>query len=121
MDTLHPVAQEPYRDRKRYAWLFSLLVPSIVGIGPALVLATGDPRMLWIQVVFFYLVLPVLDLLMGEDLSNPPESAVPALEADMYYRWVTYLLAPFCGAPSFSVPGLWLPRPCRCTACWPWC
>jgi len=53
MDTLHPVAQEPYRDRKRYAWLFSLLVPSIVGIGPALVLATGDPRMLWIQVVFF--------------------------------------------------------------------
>ena len=94
MDTPHPVAQEPYRDRKRYAWLFSLLVPSIVGIGPALVLATGDPRMLWIQVVFFYLVLPVLDLLMGEDLSNPPESAVPALEADMYYRWVTYLLAP---------------------------
>jgi alkane 1-monooxygenase len=87
-------SQEPYRDRKRYAWLFSVLVPSIVGIGPTLVLVTGDPRMLWIQVAFFYLALPLLDFIMGEDKSNPPESAVPALEADTYYRWVTFLLVP---------------------------
>ena len=51
MQTLNtPQMQEPYRDRKRYAWLVSLLVPSIVGIGPLLVMATGDARMLWIQV-----------------------------------------------------------------------
>lgn len=31
---------------------------------------------------------------MGEDLNNPPESAVPTLEPDRYYRWVTYLLVP---------------------------
>lgn len=57
-------------------------------------MATGDARMLWIQVAFFYLVVPCIDLLLGEDRSNPPESAVPALEADMYYRWITYLLVP---------------------------
>lgn len=41
-----PGAQEPYRDRKRYAWIFSLLVPCTVALGPSLVLATGDFRML---------------------------------------------------------------------------
>jgi alkane 1-monooxygenase len=45
-------------------------------------------------VVFFYTIVPLLDRILGEDQSNPPESAVPALDADLYYRWVTYLLAP---------------------------
>lgn len=84
----------PYRDRKRYAWLLSILVPCTVGFGPLLMLATGDPRALWIPVAFFYVVAPMLDWLMGEDRSNPPESAVPALDADLYYRRVTYLLVP---------------------------
>jgi len=89
---------EPYRDRKRYAWILSLLVPCMAGLGPVLVLSTGDARLLWIQVVFFYIGAPLLDWLMGEDQSNPPESAVPALEADMYYRWITYLLVPILWA-----------------------
>ena len=91
-------AQHPYRDRKRYAWLLSLLVPCTVAIGPVMVLNTGDARTLWFQVAFFYLVVPLLDLWMGEDQSNPPESAVPALEADLYYRWITYLLVPILWA-----------------------
>ncbi len=85
---------EPYRDRKRYAWLLSILVPCTVGFGPLLMLATGDPRALWIPVAFFYVVAPMLDWLMGEDRSNPPESAVPGLDADLYYRRVTFLLVP---------------------------
>ncbi len=85
---------EPYCDRKRYAWVLSLLVPGSVLVGPLLMLATQDARALWIPVVFFYVVAPVLDWLLGEDRSNPPESAVPALDADRYYRWITYLLVP---------------------------
>ena len=84
----------PYRDRKRWAWLLSVAVPTIVLIGPLLMLRTGDARLLWLPVGFFYLVAPLLDLLLGEDRSNPPESAVPALEADRYYRIVCYLLVP---------------------------
>jgi len=87
-------AEPPYRDRKRYAWLLSLLVPCTVGIGPAMMVATGDARALWIPVVFFYVVAPLLDWILGEDLSNPPESAVPALDADLYYRWITFALVP---------------------------
>ena len=92
LSLLKPAA--PYRDRKRYAWLLSLLVPCTVGFGPAWVMASGDPRSLWIPVAFFYVVAPMLDWLLGEDLSNPPESAVPKLDADPYYRWITYLLVP---------------------------
>ena len=84
----------PYRDRKRYAWILSLLVPMSVGLGPLLMLTLDDVRALWIPTVFFYVVAPLLDWLLGEDQSNPPESAVPALDADRYYRWITYLLVP---------------------------
>ena len=89
-----PAPAAPYCDRKRYAWLLSVLVPCTVAIGPALMLASNDPRVLWIPVAFFYLVVPLLDWLMGEDRSNPPESAVPALDADMYYRWITFATLP---------------------------
>lgn len=85
---------EPYHDRKRYAWLLSVLVPLVVGFGPVLMILSGDARALWVPVVFFYGLAPLMDYWMGEDLSNPPEGAVPALDADLYYRWVTYLLAP---------------------------
>lgn len=85
---------EPFHDRKRYAWLLSVLVPLVVGFGPVLMILSGDARALWVPVVFFYGLAPLMDYWMGEDLSNPPEGAVPALDADLYYRWVTYLLAP---------------------------
>lgn len=99
MNTLTAAAQSaPYRDRKRYAWILSILVPAFAGSGAVLVMWTGDPRIAWLPVLFIYGLIPVLDLIMGEDLSNPPESAVPALEADKYYRYVTYA----------SVPILWL-------------
>ena len=35
-----------------------------------------------------------MDFVLGEDLSNPPESAVPQLEADRYYRWINYAVVP---------------------------
>jgi alkane 1-monooxygenase len=88
----------PYRDRKRYAWLLSAFVPFFIGSGALLAYFSGDARLAWIPVALLYLGVPVLDLLLGEDRSNPPESAVAALEADRYYRWVTYA----------SVPMLWL-------------
>jgi len=91
-------AAPPYRDPKRPAWLLSALVPAFIGSGALLVLWTGDARMAWLPVVFLYLVVPGLDMLLGEDRSNPPDSAVPALEADPYYRRVTYA----------TVPVLWL-------------
>jgi alkane 1-monooxygenase len=85
----------PYRDHKRYAWILSLLVPMTVAIGPFLYGHYASRElMLWLPVIFFYGVAPLIDMALGTDTSNPPESAVPALEKDMYYRVVTWALAP---------------------------
>ncbi|MDX1805182.1 MAG: alkane 1-monooxygenase, partial [Alcanivorax sp.] len=66
-----------YRDRKRYLWVTSLLVPALVFVGPGLYLSTDNALWLWLSLAFYYLIVPVLDLLIGEDLSNPPEEVVP--------------------------------------------
>ena len=93
--TTHTLPQaEPYVDRKRYAWLLSVFVPFLVGSGPLLIEWTGVNAWAWLPIAFLYLVVPLLDLVLGEDRSNPPESAVPALEADRYYRYITYAVVP---------------------------
>jgi alkane 1-monooxygenase len=94
MDAPLPLPAEPYRDRKRWAWVLSLVVPLTIAAGPALWLWHPSTAMLWLPVAFSYLVAPALDWLLGTDTSNPPESAVPMLEADPYYRRVTLALVP---------------------------
>lgn len=94
----------PYRDHKRPLWLLSLSVPTLGLIGPALYLLVSPSELwLWLSPLFFYFGIPLLDALIGEDPSNPPESEVPALEADPYYRWITYLLVPVLWASFIAI------------------
>lgn len=87
-------APEVYRDPKRWVWWFSLGVPALIGLGPVLMLWLGNPWMLCLPLVFLYGAVPLADALLGEERSNPPESAVAQLEADTYYRYITYALVP---------------------------
>lgn len=84
----------PYVDPKRHAWLLSLGVPLLAASGPLAFLASGSAAWLWAPLVLVYVAVPLADWLVGEDRGNPPESAVPALEADRYYRWITFALVP---------------------------
>ena len=98
MSTVMPTALADdtiYRDRKRYAWLLSVLAPLAVIVGPVAHLL-GASSQLWffVSLGYFYVGIPLLDMLLGEDRSNPPESAVPALEADGYYRAINYAVVP---------------------------
>ncbi|MEN9864618.1 MAG: hypothetical protein RL748_208 [Pseudomonadota bacterium] len=89
-----PMATNQYHDRKRYTWLFSLLMPCFTASGALLYSLNGDVMSIWWPIIFTYTLLPIIDLLLGKDFSNPPEEAVPALEQDPYYRWLTYALVP---------------------------
>lgn len=87
-------APPQYRDRKRHAWLLSVLLPLLATAGPIAYLTSGDARVLWLPVLLFYVLLPLADLIFGEDPSNPPESAMAALDADRYYRVITWIMVP---------------------------
>ena len=85
----------PYRDPKRYSWILSLLVPASLVLGPLnYLLHGGGAWRLWLPVGITYLLIPMLDAIVGEDRHNPPEEAVAALEVDRYYRYITYALVP---------------------------
>lgn len=43
---------------------------------------------------FLYLAMPLADTVVGEARNNPPEWAVPQLEADRFYRFLTFALVP---------------------------
>lgn len=93
--TAHEHTAIPYRDRKRYAWLLSVIAPAGVVTGPvAYLLGYTNPFWFFAALAFFYGGIPVLDMILGEDRSNPPESAVQALEADSYYRYLNYAVVP---------------------------
>jgi len=87
-------ASSAYRDRKRYLWLLSIFVPALMNVGPLLYLRGHKVWVLWLPVAFNYIVMPLADYLVGEDPSNPPETAVAELEEDRYYRYITYAIVP---------------------------
>jgi alkane 1-monooxygenase len=51
-------------------------------------------------------LIPLLDIVIGDDASNAPEDVVAWLEQDRYYRWITYLFLPLQFLTLFV--GLWL-------------
>jgi alkane 1-monooxygenase len=92
LDTLQPTVA--WRDGKRYLWLLGLLVPTLPFMAWGLVAATGQGLFWWWGPFFAFVLLPLLDSVVGADRANPPEDAVPLLEQDRYYRWCTYLYLP---------------------------
>ena len=84
-----------FRDRKRMAWLFSVIGPALSTTG-AVAHTLGATSLWWFgaSTFLFYIIVPGLDWWLGEDLTNPPESAVTALEADHYYRRILYVTVP---------------------------
>ncbi len=87
--------QGRYAGTKRYAWLLSVVGPGIAATGPV-AHALGAASALWsyAALAFFYLVIPTIDWMLGEDSNNPSEDQVPALEADSYYRAILYATVP---------------------------
>jgi alkane 1-monooxygenase len=84
-----------YVDKKRFAWLLSVVGPAVALVGTVAVsVFEVSSWILFFPFVFYYFFVPFLDFLTGEDISNPPESSIEALEADAYYRWITYATIP---------------------------
>ncbi|MDH4108652.1 MAG: alkane 1-monooxygenase [Gammaproteobacteria bacterium] len=83
-----------YVDRKRYLWLLSVLYPLQPLVGIFLHARTGNEAWLLLPLAIGYVAAPLLDWLLGEDRNNPPEAVVLQLDADRYYRYLTYAVVP---------------------------
>ncbi len=83
-----------YVDRKRWLWIISVLYPLQSFFYLWMHSKTANDAWLVLPFALNYLLAPLLDWLIGEDKSNPPEEVVMQLEKDLYYRRLTYIIVP---------------------------
>src|SRR4051812_40032014 len=102
-----PLNEATWRDGKRYAWLLGLIVPLIPFLNFGLVEATGLDVLWFFGPVLVFGIFPMLDVLIGVDPTNPPDSVVKWLEQDRYYRWCTYAFIPIQYAGLAFACWLW--------------
>lgn len=78
-------------DRKRYLWVLSVLSPCVPGICALILLSGGGLFWAAFPLLFYFVFVPILDMVVGEDTTNPPEEVVEQLSADAYYRVLLHL------------------------------
>jgi alkane 1-monooxygenase len=96
-----------WRDAKRYAWLLGLIIPFGPFIAWASVEITGFEPFWFFGPILVFGVFPLLDIAIGVDPTNPPDSILKWLEQDRYYRWCTYLFVPVQYAGLVFACWLW--------------
>ncbi|HEX7290172.1 MAG TPA: alkane 1-monooxygenase [Conexibacter sp.] len=96
-----------WRDGKRYAWLLGLVVPLLPFIAWGWAEVTGLGVAWWFGPILVFGVFSILDVLVGMDAENPPDSIIKWLEQDRYYRWCTYVFIPIQYAGLVFACWLW--------------
>jgi alkane 1-monooxygenase len=96
-----------WSDGKRYAWLLGIVVPLSPFFAWFYWSLTDFGGMWFLGPVLVFNLFPLLDMAIGLDPTNPPDSVLKFLEQDRYYRWCTYVFIPI------QYAGLVL-------ACWMW-
>lgn len=101
---LPPAAR--WRDSKRWWWLLSPAFPALVWLNLVKYQLTGVEAWLWVSSLVMYGLIPLLDTWLGEDHANPPETAVPGLEQQRWYRLIVVAFIPF--QFGLTIHGAWI-------------
>jgi len=101
------VSPAAWTDGKRYAWLLGIVIPFAPFIAAGLAALTGFEGFWFFGPVLVFVAFPILDVAIGLDSSNPPDSILKYLEQDRYYRWCTYLFIPIQYAGLVFACWLW--------------
>jgi alkane 1-monooxygenase len=96
-----------WTDGKRYAWLLGILVPLAPFLAWGAVEGTGFGAFWLLGPVLVFVAFPLLDIVVGIDPGNPPDSVLKWLEQDRYYRWCTYAFIPVQYAGLILACYLW--------------
>jgi len=101
------VSPAEWTDGKRYAWLLGIVIPFTPFLAWGWASLTGFEAFWFFGPVLVFVVFPILDIAIGLDSSNPPDSVLKYLEQDRYYRWCTYLFIPIQYAGLVFACWLW--------------
>jgi alkane 1-monooxygenase len=96
-----------WTDGKRYAWLLGIVVPLAPFIAWGAVALSGWGGFYFFGPLLVFVAFPLLDMAIGLDDSNPPDSILKYLEQDRYYRWCTYVFIPIQYAGLVLACYLW--------------
>ncbi len=96
-----------WSDGKRYAWLLGIVVPLAPFIAWGSVALSGWGGFYFFGPLLVFVAFPILDIVVGMDSSNPPDSVLKYLEQDRYYRWCTYVFIPIQYAGLVLACYLW--------------
>ena len=96
-----------WTDPKRYAWLLGIVVPLAPFMAWGLVALTGFSGFWLLGPALIFVAFPLLDIAVGVDATNPPDSVLKWLEQDRYYRWCTYVFIPVQYAGLVFACWLW--------------
>ncbi len=81
-------------DRKRRLWLLAFVVPTLPPVAVVLGTGTGLDLLWFWGAIFAFGLVPLADVLIGDDPSNPPEEVAAALQRDPWYRWIVLAYLP---------------------------
>ncbi|MBI3215878.1 MAG: alkane 1-monooxygenase [Mycobacterium sp.] len=83
-----------WRDRKKYLWLLGSIVPGAAFASWLMVYLTGEHLFWWLGPFLTFVVVPVLDQIVGTVSEDPPENSLEYLDTDPFYQWATTLYIP---------------------------
>ncbi|AEF40570.1 alkane 1-monooxygenase [Hoyosella subflava] len=100
-DSLRETPVEEWHDKKRYWWMLGFVVPSLFFVMLGAIRLFNDagwsvPAHIawWMGPILVYILIPIIDVILGPDGSNPPDEWMERLEKDKYYRYILYAYIP---------------------------
>jgi len=79
---------------KRHLWLVSLLFPTTPLLGAGLIIATGNIHFAWVPIVMFYIIMPLLDAVLGNDTHDILGQMESEAELSSFYKYMVHGLMP---------------------------
>ncbi len=83
-----------FRDKKRYWWLGAVLYPCLPILAVLLYLYFPSEWLLVLPLLALILAVPVMDLIIGVNRSNPSDLLVEYMDKDPYYRNLLIVVIP---------------------------
>ncbi|MBD8505550.1 fatty acid desaturase, partial [Hoyosella sp. G463] len=96
-----------WRDKKKLLWPLSLIPATAAFLAWGLVELTGIGAFWWAGFPIVFGLIPLLDMIIGDDGENAPDEFIEELENDPFYRWVTYLYLPLQYGGLLLASWLW--------------